>query len=89
MHPQATNDADGYALYTPNGPAGQFLGSDFTSFFLAAVSNPQINGMRLQKVHSSPPFFGGHLCLVPLACSGLVQAAERGLAVGLMLAKLS
>ena len=47
---QATNDADGYVLYVPSGPNGQLVGSDFTSFFLAASSNPQVNGMRLQKV---------------------------------------
>ena len=49
---QATNDADGYALYAPSGPDGQLVGSDFTSFFLAAVTNLQVNGMRLQKVPS-------------------------------------
>ena len=48
--PQATNDADGYVLYVPSGPDGQLVGSDFTSFFLAAATNPQVNGMRLQKV---------------------------------------
>lgn len=47
---QATNDADGYVLYVPSGPGGVLVGSDFTSFFLAAAANPQVNGMRLQKV---------------------------------------
>ena len=50
MGEQATNDADRYVLYVPSGPGGQLVGSDFTSFFLAAAANPQVNGIRLQKV---------------------------------------
>jgi len=49
---QATNDADNWVFYTPNGPDKKLIGSDFTSFFLAAVDNPKLNGMRLKKVGS-------------------------------------
>jgi len=59
---QATNDADNWVFYTPNGPDKKLIGSEFTSFFLAAVDNPKLNGMRLKKVGSLSPHPTGSGC---------------------------
>ena len=43
-------DGEGFVMYTPSAQSGKLVGSEFTSFFLASVVDPDLNGMRLAKV---------------------------------------